>query len=188
LLGFITLVGLFAVSPVLGRWVQPANASSAPMTGGAETVNAPANDNDDEDENCDSGNPRKQKKCHFNEANADNDNDDGDVADQPPTINVAVSDYDPDEGDTINFTVFASGNDLDQIWWWIPDYINSDDNDNDDSFGTDTHTTNCDGNDSCSTSTDLHADFPDTFTIHAKARDRQGRESGEFVTEVRVHD
>jgi len=47
---------------------------------------------------------------------------------------------------------------------------------------------NCDGNDDCTQSTDLTPHHEGTFTIHAKARDRSGRETDEVVAEVRVRD
>ena len=186
LLAFIAMISLFAASPLIGRWVTTANASSSPMAARPEAVFAPAADNEDEDSLCDSGNPRKQKKCNFNAPNADNDNNGDGVGDQPPAVGVSVSNSDPNDGDTISFTVNSWGHELDQIWWWVPDYANNDDNDNG-SFSTEAHAANCDGNDTCAASSDLTTSFADTFTIHAKARDRQGRESNEFVTEVRVH-
>ena len=186
LLAFIILVSLFAASPLIGRWVTTASASTGPMTARPEAVSAPANDNEGQEELCDSGNPRKQKKCNFNAPNADNDNNHDGVGNQPPAVGISVSNSDPNDGDTISFTVNASGHQIDQVWWWIPDYVSNDDNDND-SFSTEAHTVNCDGNDSCSPSSNLTTAFEDTFTIHAKARDRQGRESSEVVTEVRVH-
>ena len=50
------------------------------------------------------------------------------------------------------------------------------------------HVQSCDGADDCSRTSELTPRHEGTFTIHAKARDRLGRESGELVTEVRVHD
>ena len=47
---------------------------------------------------------------------------------------------------------------------------------------------NCDGNDDCTQSSDLTPRHEGTFWIHTKARDRQGRETDEVVTEVWVHD
>jgi hypothetical protein len=188
LLAFVLLVALFAVTPTIGRWVATANASTIGMTTQPEGVHSPANDNEDEAALCDSGNPRKQKKCNYNAPNVDNDND-GNVAGDRPSVNVAVSNNDPNDGDTINFTVSASGNNLDQVWWWVPDYAGQNDNDNDSfAFSTEAHTVGCGGNDRCSESSDLNTAVPDTFTIHAQARDHDGRLSDEFVTEVRVHD
>ena len=127
----IVLFALFAAAPQIGRWVTTANASAAPATAGQVVVNAPANDNADED--CNSGNPRKEKKCHFNASNTDNDNTGGNggLSDQPPGGAIALSTSDPNRGDTVFFAVTASGNRLDKVWWWIPDFPN-DDNDNED--------------------------------------------------------
>lgn len=46
----------------------------------------------------------------------------------------------------------------------------------------------CDGADDCWRSAGLTPRHEGVFKIHAKARDRLGRETGELVTEVRVHD
>jgi hypothetical protein len=183
MLGIISLFALFAATPHIGAWVATANASTGSMPSRAEMLNAPANDNDDEI--CDSGNPRKQKKCHYNSADVDNDNDgDGDVA---PSLEVSVSNADPKEGDSFSVTLHAWGNEIDQVWWWVPDVISDNGNDND-SWLADSHVANCDGADDCSRSSELTAQNSGTIYIHSKARDRFGRETGEVVTEVRVHD
>ena len=189
-LTFVALFGLFAAAPHIGHWVTTASASTPLRTAQPAGVRAPAseNDNENQDPDCNTGDPRKDKKCHFNEPNTDHDNSATVPADQPPTLTIAVSDADPSRGDTIYFTLNASGRELDQVWWWIPDYAGTADNENDnESFPADFHVAGCDGNNTCARTSDLKTPFPDTFTIHAKARDRQGRESAEIVTEVRVH-
>ncbi|HZO25851.1 MAG TPA: hypothetical protein VFH48_07645 [Chloroflexota bacterium] len=184
-LAFIMLFALFAATPHIGTWVATASASSGPMTSGQEAVNAPANDNDDQDELCNSGNPRKQKKCHYNQTNGDNDNDTSN--DFPPAVSIGVSNADPNEDDTFTVTLHATGHEIDQVWWWVPDVFDDNGNENDD-FDGEARFFNCDGIDDCTHSSDLTPRNAGTYTIHAKARDRQGRESGEVATEVRVHD
>jgi hypothetical protein len=186
LLAVIAIFALFAATPHIGKLVATANASTGPMTAGQEAVNAPANDN--EDENCNSGNPRKQKKCHYNQADVNADNDNDNPGDQAPALAIGVSNADPKEDQTFTLTLHAWGNEIDQVWWWVPDPFDGDDNGNDnEDFFNQSQTFNCDGNDDCTRSTDLTPRHQGTFTIHAKARDRFGRETGEVVTEVRVH-
>ena len=177
---------LVAATPHIGRSIMTANASTGPMTSGQGTVNAPANDNDDDP--CDSGNPRKQKKCHFDEADLVDDNDNAD--DLPPALAASVSNADPEEDDTITLTLHAWGSDITEVWWWVPDDANDgDDNGNDnEAFVNIAHVQSCDSADDCIRTSDLTPTHEGTFTIHAKARDSLGRESGELVTEVRVHD
>jgi hypothetical protein len=196
LLAIILMVAGYAASPLVGRWVSTANASTVP-TSRAETAMAPANqDNDNQYEDCGTGNPRKDKKCNYNTPNADNDNGDrndgsGPIPGNPPGGTIEVSNMDPNRGDTIKFTVIASGTQVDQIWWWVTNYSNrSNGNDN----GDDTHLVNgeahysgCDGSNYCQQQVQINAGNPGTFTIHAKSRDRQGRESYENAVEVRVH-
>jgi hypothetical protein len=98
---------------------------------------------------------------------------------------------DPNRGNTISFTVIASGTELDQIWWWVTNYNNRD-NGNDNGDGTslnngEAHYSGCDGNNYCQQRVEINAGNPGTFTIHAKSRDRQGRESYENAVEIRVH-
>jgi hypothetical protein len=192
-LTFIVVFGLFAAPPHIGHLITTASASTPLMTAQPAGVDAPAseNDNESQDPSCTSGDPRKQKQCHFNQPNTvdDNDNTANVVADQPPTLRLGVSNYDPHDGDTISIVLAASGKAVDQVWWWVPDYASENDNGNDnESFAADFHVTGCDGEDTCTRTSDMRTPFADTFTIHAKARDRQGRESPEVVTEVRVHD
>jgi hypothetical protein len=185
---FIVMLVLFAASSLVGRWVSTASASVGPVTARPEAAYAPAsqNDNDDLEDLCSSDNPRKQKKCNYNTPNVDNDNDNS--ADQAPSLGIAVSTADPRAGDSFSLTLHATGRDLDQVWWWVPDVVSDNGNDNgDDSWLADSHAANCDGSDDCSRSWDLKASHTGTITIHAKARDREGRESSEVTTEVRVH-
>jgi len=193
LLAIITVIGLFyGASPFIGRLVTTANASTTQLTSRPEAVNAPANANDNKSRDCNSGDPRKDKRCHFNQPNnaGDNDNTSGDSggdATQPPFGSILVSNGDPRVGDVVGFNVIASGYQLDEISWWISGY-RSDDNDNDSGFldGA-THSAGCGGNGSCTQYNEITPHHTGTFTIRGKARDRQGRESAEFATEVRVH-
>jgi hypothetical protein len=193
LLAIIVVIALFyGATPLIGRWVTTANASSMSATSRPEAVNGPAADNDNLSSECDTGNPRKDKRCHYDSPNFDdNDNsvDTGGGVDttQPPFGRILVSNADPNEGDTIGFNVIASGYQLTEISWWVSGYP-SDDNDNDSGFlDGETHTAGCDGNNSCNQYNEITPHNRGTFTIHGKARDSQGRESDEFVTEVRVH-
>jgi hypothetical protein len=184
LLAFIVMFSLFAATPQIGRSIATANASAGPISSGQETVNAPASDNDED--LCTSDNPRKQKKCHFNETDAGDDNDNAD--DLPPSLTAAVSDPDPEEDDTISLTLHAWGSEISEVWWWVLDDIDDDNgNDNEEFVGV-AHVQSCDGEDDCTRTSELTPRHEGTFTIHARARDRQGRESGELVTVVRVHD
>jgi len=198
LLAIIMMVGAYAASPLVGRLVSTANASPVPVTTRAETAMAPANqDNDNQDEDCNTGNPRKDKKCNYNAPNADNDNADNDgvvnppVPGNPPGGTIEVSNMDPRRGETIRFTVIASGTELDQIWWWVTTYTpRNNGNDNGDSgnlVNGEAHYGGCDGNNYCQQQVEINAGNPGTFTIHAKSRDRQGRESYENAVEIRVH-
>jgi len=190
LLAIITVIGLFyGASPMIGRLATTANASAVPVTSRPEAVNGPANDNSDMSDECNSGDPRKEKRCHFDEANADNSNDNnGDTGggNQPPVGGISVSNTNPGDGDTISFTVNAAGNQIDQVWWWVTGFQN--DNDNDSSLNGETHTMGCGGNNTCSQTANLTTGDPGVFTIHARARDREGRESAEFLVDVNVHD
>ena len=186
LLAIIVMFSLFAATPHIGKWVATASASTGPTAAGQEAVNAPANDNDDD--GCNSGNPRKQKKCHFNEANVAVDNDNDTPNDQPPALAISVSNADPEEDQTFTLTLHAWGNDIDQVWWWVPDESDDDNGNDNEDFVDAVRVFNCDGSDDCTQSTDLTPRREGTFTIHARARDRQGRETDEVVTEVHVHD
>jgi hypothetical protein len=186
MLVIVALFALFAATPHIGRWVTTASASAAPISGGQESAYAPANDNEDEDDLCSSDNPRKQKKCHFNESNVDNDNDG--TSDGPPAVAISVSNADPHEGQTFTLTVHAWGQEIDQVWWWIPDVVEDDNGNDNEEFSDVAHVIGCDGNDDCVRTSDLTPHHPSTITIYAKARDRQGRESGEVSTQVRIHD
>ncbi len=184
LLAFVLIFSLVAATPHIGRWVATASAQTGPTTVGLEAVNAPANDNDDDP--CNSGNPRKQKKCHFNQSNVANDNDDPN--DLPPSLTAEVNNADPEEDDTITLTLHAWGNAIDQVWWWVPDAFDADNGNDNEEFVNVAHVQSCDGADDCTRTSDLTPRHEGTFLIHAKARDRFGRESGELVTEVRVRD
>jgi hypothetical protein len=188
MLAFIILFSIFAATPQIGHWVTTASASPGPGAPGQEAVNQTDNDNDEDTEDCNSDNPRKQKKCHFNQPDVFDDNDNT-ADDQPLALSIGVSNADPNAGDTFSLTLHAIGDEVDQIWWWVPDVIvNADNgNDNDDEDLATTHTLYCDGLNDCTRSTDVTARNSGTITIHAKARDRDGRESGEVATEVRVH-
>jgi hypothetical protein len=193
LLALVAIVASYAAAPVVGRWVTTANASTVSGASSPDAVYSPANQNDNQDELCTSDNPRKQKKCHYNMTNADNDNDDGFVndgsggGDRQPGGTITVSTADPTRGQDMSFTVYASGNDLDQIWWWVTNY-NPNGNDNDDFLmNGEPHYSGCDGNNTCQQTVNLNAGNPGTFLIHAKARDHQGRESVELAAEIRVH-
>jgi len=194
LLAIIMVIGLFyGASPLVGQWVTTASASTGSAASRPEMANAPANDNENDDEDCNTGNPRKDKKCNYNRPNNTDDNDntvnDG-MGTQPPVVGISVSNADPREGDTISFAVNASGYQLDQVWWWVSNFPNGSDNDNENGqfMNGDSHYTGCDGNNTCTQYGTLRPGDPGTFTLHAKVRDRQGRESGEIVTEIRVHD
>ena len=188
ILAVITL--FYGATPLLGRWVTTASASSS-ATSRSEAVNSPAADNDNVPSECGSGDPRKQKRCHYDSPNVDNDNNGpangGGDSTQPPSVNIPVSNADPNVGNTVGFNVVASGYQLSEVSWWISDY-RSDDNDNDGGFlDGQPHSVGCGGNNSCSQYNEVTPHHRGTFTIHGKARDQQGRESPEFVTEVRVH-
>ena len=185
LLAFIFAFALVAATPHLGRSIATATASTGPLASGQETVNAPLNDNESQEELCNSGNPRKQKKCNFNRADGLDDNDNAD--DPPPFLTAAVSNADPEEDETIALTLHAWGTEITEVWWWVPD--ESDDNGNDnEEFVNVAHVQSCDSQDDCWRLSELTPRHEGVFRIHAKARDSRGRESGELVTEVRVHD
>src|SRR5262249_1745178 len=127
----------YAASPLVGRWVSTANASTASATSRPDAIQAPASDNDNQYKDCGTGNPRKDKKCHYNTPNSDNDNDNppinppinggtGPVPGSAPTTTLQVSNADPQRGETLRFVAVASGSDPDQIWWWVSDYSNRD--------------------------------------------------------------
>ena len=187
LLAFILAFALVAATPHLGRSIATASASTGPLASGQEAVNAPLNDNESQEELCNSGNPRKQKKCHYNQPNGLYDNDNGD--DHPPFLTAEVSDADPEEDDTITLTLHAWGNEITEVWWWVPDEFDNADNGNDNEAFVDiAHVQSCDRADDCWRTSELTPRHEGVFRIHAKARDSRGRESGELVTEVRVHD
>ena len=188
LLAIILMVAGYAASPLVGRWVSTANASTVSTTR-SETAMAPASENDNVYEDCGTGNPRKDKKCHFNTPNSDNDNGDrndgaGPIPGNPPGGTIEVSNMDPNRGDNIRFTVIASGTELDQVWWWVTNYNNGN---NTYPVNGEVHYGGCGGNNYCQQQVQINAGNPGTFTIHAKSRDRQGRESYENAVEVRVH-
>jgi len=183
-LTFVALFGLFAAAPHIGHWVTTASASTPLMSPQPDNVRAPAsqNDNESQDPDCNTGNPRKDKKCHFNEPNTDNDNSATVPADQPPTLTIAVSNADPRDGDTIYFTLNASGRELDQVWWWIPDYAGTADNENDnESFPADFHVAGCDGNNTCARTPSRSTRRP--ATARAASRPRSSPRSA-FTTEA----
>ena len=183
MLGFIALFALLAATPQIGRWVSTASASAGATPSAREAARASANDNDED--LCNSDNPRKQKKCHYNQPNVDNDNDGS--GDRPPVLTISVSNADPKAGDAFTLTLHAWGREIDQVWWWVPNVFDDNGNDNDsDSFLADAHVLSCNGDDDCTVSSDLTTRHTGTVTIYAKARDRQGRESGEVAAEVRV--
>jgi hypothetical protein len=190
LLAVVAIIASYAAAPVIGRWVTTANASTVSAASSPDGVYSPANDdNDNAGEDCNTGNPRKDKKCNYNQPKDDNSNDnfinDG-SSDPTPRSAIAVNSPDPGHGDTISFTVYGTGTDLDQLKWWLSNY-NANDNDNDSSFGNgDTHYAGCDGNNSCQQTVSLNAGNSGTFTIHSTVRDRQGRESSEAVSDVHV--
>lgn len=182
LLAFLVAFALVAATPHLGRSIAMASASTGSLASSQETVNAPLNDNDDP---CDSGNPRKQKKCHYNQPNGLDDNDNADSL--PPSLTVTVSNADPEEDDTITLILHAWGTEITEVWWWVPDERDDNGNDNEE-FVNVAHVQSCDGQDDCWRMAELTPRHKGVFKIHVKARDSQGRESGELVTEVRVHD
>lgn len=191
ILAVITL--FYGATPLLGRWVTTASASSMSATSRSEALNSPAADNDNTPSECHSDDPRKQKRCHYDSPNGDNDNNGGQTggggdSTQPPFGNILVSNADPNVGNTVGFNVIASGYQLSEISWWISNY-RSDDNDNDGGGFLDgnTHSVGCGGNNSCTQYNEVTPHHRGTFTIHGKARDQQGRESPEFAVEVRVH-
>jgi hypothetical protein len=195
LLAILMMVLGYAASPLVGQWVSTANASTAPTTPGADTAMAVANQNDNQYEDCGTGNPRKDKKCNYNMPNNDNDNVDtpgsGPVPGNPPGGTIEVSTFDPNRGDDISFMVIASGTELEHIQWWVTNYNNRN-SDNDNDSGTflvngQMYYVACDGNNYCQQRFEIDAGNPGTFTIHAKARDRQGREAYENAVEIRVH-
>ena len=102
-------------------------------------------------------------------------------------MSIGVSNNDPEEDDTITVTLHATGHEIDQVWWWVPDVFADNGNDNDD-FDGEARVFTCDGADDCTHASEVTPRNSGTYTIYAKARDRQGRESGEVATEVRVHD
>ena len=183
MLAFLVAFALVAATPHIGRSIATASASTGPMTSGQETVNAPLNDNDDDP--CNSDNPRKQKKCHFNQTDGLDDNDNSD--DLPPSLTADVSDADPEEDETIALTLHAWGTEITEVWWWVPDEFDDNGNENEE-FANVTNVQSCDSQDDCWRLSELTPRHEGVFRIHAKARDSQGRESGELVTEVRVHD
>jgi hypothetical protein len=185
-LAMVALLALFAATPDIGRWVTTASASAVPRSAGQESAYAPANDNESQAELCNSGNPRKQKKCHYNATTGDNDNNG--MMYVPPVLGISVSNADPQEGETFTLTLHAWGGELDQVWWWASD-VAADDNGNDnEEFVGVVHAFGCDGTSECVHTSELTPQHPGTIMIHAKARDRQGIESGEIATEVRIHD
>jgi hypothetical protein len=192
LLAIIMVIGLFyGASPLVGRLVTTASASSAPMTSRPAAVNAPAADNDNLSAECDSGNPRKDKKCHYDSANTGDDNDNsgadvGGTSNQQPTGGLTVSSATPSNNQTISFTVNAAGDRLDQISWWVTGF-NANDNDNDSSItNNETHSADCGGRSTCSYTNSIPTGDPGVLTVHAVARDRDGRQSPEMIANVYV--
>ena len=184
LLACMMIFALAVASPHIGAWVMTASASTGPSAAGQEAVNAPASDNESQEELCNSDNPRKQKKCHYNASDVvdDNDNDN-----PPPLLTAEVNNADPEEDDTITLTLHAWGNEIDQVWWWVPDELDDNGNDNEEFFNV-AQVFSCGGSDDCWQTSELTPRHEGTFRIHAKARDSMGRETGELVTEVRVQD
>jgi len=186
------VIGLFyGASPLIGRLVTTANASSAPMTSRPEAVNSPADDNDNVSSECHSGNPRKEKKCHYDEANNGNGNDNSGVdtgggANQQPTGGITVSSATPGNNQTISFTVNAAGDRLDQISWWVTGF-NANDNDNDSSIANnETHSHGCGGQSTCSLTDSIPTGEPGVLTIHAVAREHDGDQTPEMIANVYV--
>jgi hypothetical protein len=182
----VALIALFAATPAISQWVTTASASAVPLSADQESAYAPANDNESQAELCNSGNPRKQKKCHYNATVGDNDNDG--VANGRPILGISVSNADPNEGETFTLTLHAWGDELDQVWWWVPDVAEDDNGNDNEAFVGVVHAFGCDGTSECVHTSDLTPQHPGTIMIHAKARNRQEIESGEIATEVRIHD
>jgi hypothetical protein len=187
----IVVIALFyGATPLVGRWVTTASASTTPLTSRPEALNGPAaQDNDNLAEECSSSNPRKQKKCNYDGGTPyQNDNGDNGGGTPAPVGGISVSNANPGDGETVSFTVNVSGNDLNQVWWWVTGY-SADDNDNDSSL-TDgsTHFADCNGQSTCSQTATIPTGAPGTLTIHAVANDHEGRQTGEMQANVYVHD
>ena len=123
LLAFILIFSLVAATPHIGRWVATASAQTGPTTAGQRGGEHPRQRQRRRSTARNSGNPRKQKKCHFNQSSVDNDNDDPN--DLPPSLTAEVNNADPEEDDTITLTLHAWGNEIDQVWWWVPDVFDA---------------------------------------------------------------
>jgi len=191
LLAIVMAIGLFyGASPLVGRLVTTASASTAPMSSRPESLNSPAADNDNVSDDCNTGNPRKDKKCHFDESNNsdDNDNTSGDSGGNAsqPTGGITVSNATPGDNETISFTVNGAGDRLDQISWWVTGF-NANDNDNDSSLANnETHSEGCGGQNTCSHTGSIPTGDPGVLTIHAVVRDHDGRQTPEMIANVYV--
>ena len=188
LLAILMMVLGYAASPLVGQWVSTASASTVPTTSRAESAMAPANrnGNDNQYEDCGTGNPRKDKKCNYNTPNADNDNfDDQTGPDGAPVTKLEFSNADPNRGEILRFVAVASGEDLEQIYWWVTDFTNRGDGTS--LVNGQPYYSGCNGTSYCQQYVEISAGDPGTFVFHVRARDRQGRESNESAVQIRVH-
>lgn len=190
LLAILAMVLGYAASPLVGQWVSTANASAVSTTSRAETAMAPAadngNDNGDPYEDCGTGNPRKDKKCHYNMRNLDNDNIDVETGpDGAPVMKLEFSNADPHRGEILRFVAVSTGEDLEQIYWWVTDFTNRGDGTS--LVNGQPYYAGCNGSGYCQQYVEISAGDPGTFVFHARSRDRQGRESNESAVQIRVH-
>jgi hypothetical protein len=110
----------------------------------------------------------------------DNDSGDNDNSnDSQPRVSLSI---DPDrvsKGQHFTVRITGRGGDgLSRIWWWATNTGQS--------SLSDTHTHDCDGSDPCRFDWSEGANDSGSFTIHARARDRNGNESDDATHEVHV--
>ena len=174
-------------------WFSVGITDAAPDLAGAVTpVRGPAADNinnKDRDELCGSGNPRKQKKCHFNgwDLNTNgNDNDNGVVASSTNapgdvvtvdglTVELSRSTDPPAINAPFAVSVKGSGAPIERVWWWAEGPVYQGPFVDDLAF-TGTASFDCGGSDPCAWSWPVVTRYLGPYMLHARVRDRTGRE------------
>jgi hypothetical protein len=157
----------------------PVAAARPPVEVVVEEVgnsNGNANNNGNSNGN-NNGNANNNDNGNNNNGNS-NDN-----ADHRPSVSLFISKDEVNRNESFEIRVSAEREHaarLSRIWWWATN--------TDDSQLRDTHTHECDDSDSCRHEwQESTHDGGRTIRIHARARDRDGRDSDEVTTDIRVH-